>query len=147
MLGWWSPTTIDRSVVLWVPNYLEDAYVFSDTTNKKGVRHFWTKFAIIPILVPRNTSVQSLCFNLRYLKEGTEISGACGCAVGWGTALHVGRSRVRFPMMSATKSFRPHYGLGVDSVSKRKEYQEYFLVRKGGRFLRLATLPISCADC
>ena len=25
------------------------------------------------------------------------------------------------------KSFRSHYGLGVDSASNRKEYQEYFL--------------------
>ena len=25
------------------------------------------------------------------------------------------------------KSFRSHYGLGVDSVSKRNDYQEYFL--------------------
>jgi hypothetical protein len=27
-----------------------------------------------------------------------------------------------------TQSFRPHYGPGVDSVSNRNEYQEYFLV-------------------
>jgi hypothetical protein len=26
-----------------------------------------------------------------------------------------------------TSSFRPHYGHGVDSTSKRNEYQEYFL--------------------
>jgi len=26
-----------------------------------------------------------------------------------------------------TKSFRPHYGPGVDSASNRNEYQEYFL--------------------
>jgi len=26
-----------------------------------------------------------------------------------------------------TKSFRSHYGPGVDSVSKRGEYEEYFL--------------------
>jgi len=26
-----------------------------------------------------------------------------------------------------TKSFRSHYGPGVDSVSNRNEYQEYFL--------------------
>ena len=26
-----------------------------------------------------------------------------------------------------TKSFRPHYGPGVDSDSNRNEYQEYFL--------------------
>ena len=28
---------------------------------------------------------------------------------------------------SFTKSFRPHYGPGVDSDSNRNEYQEYFL--------------------
>jgi len=28
---------------------------------------------------------------------------------------------------SLTQSFRPHYGPGVDSTSKRNEYQEYFL--------------------
>ena len=48
---------------------------------------------------------------------------------------------------SLTKSFRPHYGPGVDSVSNRNEYQEYFLWGKGGRFLGLTTLPPSCADC
>jgi len=26
-----------------------------------------------------------------------------------------------------TYSFRPHYGPGIDSASKRNEYQEYFL--------------------
>jgi len=28
---------------------------------------------------------------------------------------------------SLTKSFRPHYSLGVDSASNRNEYQEYLL--------------------
>jgi len=98
-------------------------------------------------LVPRSTSVQFLCFNLIYLLEGTEVSGTCSSAVGWGTALHVARSRVRFPIMSLIWSFRPHYSLGVDSASNRKEYQEEFLARKGGRFLRLTTLPPSCTDC
>jgi hypothetical protein len=28
---------------------------------------------------------------------------------------------------SLTQSFLPHYGPGVDSASKRNEYQEYFL--------------------
>ena len=28
---------------------------------------------------------------------------------------------------SLTKSFRSHYGPGVDSASNRNEYQEYFL--------------------
>ena len=44
------------------------------------------------------------------------------------------------------ESVRLHYGLGIDSVTNRNEYQEYFLVSKGGRFLGLRLLP-SCADC
>ena len=43
------------------------------------------------------------------------------------------------------KSFRSHYGPGVDSVSNRNEYREYFLGGKGGRCVRLTTLPPSCA--
>jgi hypothetical protein len=34
---------------------------------------------------------------------------------------------------SLTQSFRPHYGLGVDSASNRNEYQERFLgVKEAG---------------
>jgi hypothetical protein len=40
-----------------------------------------------------------------------------------------------------------HYGPGVDSASNRNEYQEYFLGGKGGRRLRVTTLPPLCADC
>ena len=36
-------------------------------------------------------------------------------------------------------SFRSHYDPGVDSASNRNEYQEYFLVGKGGRCVRLTT--------
>ena len=43
------------------------------------------------------------------------------------------------------KSFRSHYGPGVDSASNRNEYQEYFLGVKSGRCVRLTTLPPSCA--
>jgi len=35
------------------------------------------------------------------------------------------------------KSFRSHYGHGVDSDSNRNEYQEYFLGGQGGRCVRL----------
>jgi hypothetical protein len=48
---------------------------------------------------------------------------------------------------SFTYFFRPHYGPGVDSVSNRNEYQEYFLGGKGGRCIGLTTLPSSCAEC
>jgi len=46
-------------------------------------------------------------------------------------------------------SFWPHYGHGVDSASNRNEYQQYFLGGggKGGRCVRLTTLPPSCDDC
>jgi len=40
------------------------------------------------------------------------------------------------------KSYRSHYGPGVDSASNRK--LEYFLGGKGGRCVRLTTLPPSC---
>ena len=43
------------------------------------------------------------------------------------------------------KSFRSHYGLGVDSAYNRNEYQEHFLGGKGDRCVRLTTLPPSCA--
>jgi len=32
-------------------------------------------------------------------------------------------------------------------TGNRYEYQEYFLGVKGGRCVRLTTLPPSCADC
>ena len=37
------------------------------------------------------------------------------------------------------KSFRSHYGPGVDSASKRNEYQEHFLGVKAAGAVRLAT--------
>ena len=55
----------------------------------------------------------------------------CDSAVGLGTALQAGRSQVRFPMVSMTYSFQPHYGPGVDSASNRNKNQEYFLGVKG----------------
>jgi len=42
---------------------------------------------------------------------------------------------------------RPQYGPGVGSASNRNEYQEYFLVGKGGLSMGLTTLPPSCANC
>ena len=47
------------------------------------------------------------------------FNGEHGSAVSGGTALQTARSRVRFPIMSLTKSFRPHYDPGVDSASKK----------------------------
>jgi len=69
---------------------------------------------------------------IRSFIKGTLYHGARSGAVGWGTALQAGKSRVRFPTVSL-KFFqwhnpsRPHYGPGVDSTSDRNKYQEYFL--------------------
>ena len=73
-------------------------------------------------------------------------------AIGWGTALQAGRSRVRFPMVSIEFFIDIFisvalFGPGVDSDSNRNEYQEYFSGGKGGRCLGLANLQPSCADC
>ena len=43
------------------------------------------------------------------------------------------------------KSFRSHYGPGVDLASNGNEYQEHFLGSKGGRCVRLTPLPPSWA--
>ena len=63
--------------------------------------------------------------------------------------LQIGRSLVRSQLVlvdfSLTNTFRSHYGPGVDTASNRNEYQEYFLGGKGGRCLRLTTLPPYCA--
>jgi hypothetical protein len=59
----------------------------------------------------------------------------------FGTMLQAVRPRVQFPMrsldVSIGRSFQPHYGLGVDSASKRNEYQESSWGVKGGRRVRL----------
>jgi len=62
--------------------------------------------------------------------------------------LQIGRSLVRFQLSVEffidIKSFRSHYGPGVDSASKRNEYQDHFLGGKGGRCAGLTSSP-SCA--
>jgi hypothetical protein len=73
--------------------------------------------------------------------------GARGSVVGWGTMLQAGKSRVWVPMRSLDFSIyltlQPHYGPGVDSASNRNEYQEDSWGVKGGRCVRLTTLPPS----
>ena len=45
-----------------------------------------------------------------------------------------------------TYSFRPCHGPGVDSAPSENEYHEHSW-SKGGRWVRLTTLPPSCAAC
>jgi hypothetical protein len=74
--------------------------------------------------------VRQLVETLRYKMEGREFD-----------------SRWCHWIFSSAWSFRPHCGPGVDSASNRNEYQIYFLGVKGGRCVRLTTLPPSCQEC
>ena len=71
----------------------------------------------------------------------------CGGAVGWGTALQVGSSRVRFPMVSL------EFFVDIILVAALWPWGRFSLRQKwvpgvkGGRRVRLTNLPPSCADC
>jgi hypothetical protein len=90
---------------------------------------------------------------MRLLKPlGTVTIGEPRWHSGWGSVLQIKRSLARSQLVSLEifidiKSFRSHYGPGVDSASNRNEYQEHLLEVKvkGGRCVRLTTLPPSCA--
>ena len=79
-------------------------------------------------------------------------SEECANAVGWGTALQAGRSRVRIPMVSL-KLFYWHYpsdrtvALRSTQNLTKMSTTEYLLGGKGGRCFRLTTLPPACAEC
>jgi len=74
------------------------------------------------------------------------LLGTHGGAVGWGNALRVGRSRVRFRMVSLE--------FFIDIIlpaalwpSHRNEYHKYFQREQGGRCVGLITFSLSFADC
>ena len=87
--------------------------------------------------------VLSCVINTARFNEATEDHGSTN-------VVQIGRSLVRSQLVSLEffieiKSFRSHYGPGVDSASNRNEYQEHFMGVKSGRCVRLTTLPQSCA--
>jgi hypothetical protein len=90
-------------------------------------------------------------FNLVYHVVKCVVMGVRGGAGGWGTAVRTGRLRVPFPVGSLrffiSLFFRPHCGSGIDSACNRNEYQGPIVGGKGGRCLRMTTLPPSYTDC
>jgi hypothetical protein len=72
------------------------------------------------------------------------LIGARGSVDGWGTMLHVGRSRFRVPMrwISSVYLILPAaLWPWIDFASNRNEYQESSKSAKSGRRVRLTTLP------
>jgi hypothetical protein len=129
--------------------------------------HLWTSCVVSSLQANRSTSVgfpaslfhpkteadvepeTLLIFNFRRWKI-SRILVTTYTAWDRGAVLQIGRSLVRSQMVSLEffidiKSFRSHYGRGVDSASNRNEYQEHFLGVKAGGCVRLTTLSPSCA--
>jgi len=78
-----------------------------------------------------NSLVKNITYVLSFLFHNNDISGARGGVVVKALRYKpAGRgfdSRWCHWNFSLTKSFRSHYGPGVDSASNRNEYQVYFL--------------------
>jgi len=74
--------------------------------------------------------------------------GAHSGAADSDTTRQDGRSWVPFPMVSLDLfiDIILPTGPGVNSISNRNKYQEYFLKGKGSRCIGLTTLPPSCAE-
>ena len=83
--------------------------------------------------------------------ESRMLSFTCGGAVGWDTALQAERSQVRFPMVLLEFFIDIILPAALwpwlYAAANRNEYQEYLLGGKGGRCVRLTTLPTLQVDC
>ena len=77
--------------------------------------------------------------------------GTRGSAFRWGTALQVGRSRVRFPIVSLEFFIDLILPTALWPWGSLSLWQKWvpgiFPGGKGGRCVGLTTLPPSCADC
>jgi hypothetical protein len=102
-----------------------------------------------------NTELYNITLRTYLLREqrkfvSTGSSEARGSA-GWGTALQVGRSRVRIPMVSLD-FFHWHPAalymtLGLTKPLTEMSTRNISWGSKGGRSVRLTTVPASCANC
>jgi len=77
---------------------------------------------------------------MTFFEMNISVTGDRGSTVVKVLCYKSGRSLVRFQLVLLEffidiKSFRLHYGHGVDSVSNRNEYQEHFLgVKAAGAY-------------
>jgi hypothetical protein len=97
-------------------------------TNLTDMLHVGAKLRRTRMFSSTITIQERNCCFRTFSKWGLK-SVCLGRAVGWGTMLQAGRSRVRFPMRSLDFSIvlilPAALCPGVDPVSNRNEYQEY----------------------
>jgi hypothetical protein len=96
-------------------------------------------------------SLSHYCTNTTsiYYYKVYQHAGVRGGAVGWGTALQVGRSRVRFPMVSLEFFIDIILLAALWAPGGSTQTLNEILPEggKGGRCVGLTTLPPSCTDC
>ena len=95
---------------------------------------------VIQYLLTSSSSSSCHLYSSLYLSFGNVVAQCLRCCV---TNRKVAGSIPAGVSDIDIKSFRSHYGPGVDSASNRDEYQEYFLRGKSGRCVRLTTLSPS----
>jgi len=117
--------------------------------------HFWTNRTIINYSWANQQSGVGqfqISFAIVFWKILPNLGHAAGGAVGWGTALQTGTSRVRFLMVSS-KFFidviLPGHTMALRLTQPLTEMStsNISLGGKGGRCVGLTTLQPSCADC
>jgi hypothetical protein len=92
------------------------------------------------------TGILDTIHRRNFLKSHSISTGGHGSVVGWGTMLKPEDRGIESrwgEFFQCTYSFRPQYGPGVNSASNRNDYHESSWGVKGGRGVRLITLPLS----
>jgi len=88
----------------------------------KGLTLF-RDYCVQQLLENRNVPIEMWDVNKHRYRTNSAFVG-----LGFQTKQHYRKATAYcFSAGTAIKSFRPHYGPGVDSASDRNEYQEYFL--------------------
>ena len=124
----------------------------TDTNHKhtKKGRHAFSRPFIRSMFKSINVAVLPIGSPTTYTTLHRQKTGKRGGAVGWGTALHAGRSRVRFPMVSLEFFIDISHPAALwpwGRLSLQQKWVPGILpVGKDGRCVGLTTLPPSCAD-
>jgi len=120
-----------------------------NTNSCATFHHIARTYEGINVFMCTSCKKANMTTNFLQYRQFSVRSGAV--AVGWGTALQAGCSRVRFPMVSLRFFIDIFIPAALWSWGRFSLYQKWvpgvFLEGKGGRFVRLKTLPHLCAEC